>query len=259
MFGVAPPQTLYHTRQASLLTGKQAAAATSAASSTPQSSPTILHKTPPQSPISHALRTLNHSSYSKSRAKKNQRPGTADSAEPLISRLGVEESAPVLQLSDVYLHFRQSLNSLNDIIDRDDKESLVDLHEYLRGNTEPPLQQFTLQEGSSTITSPTHKLERRRSLPVRTSMASLSSEYSAGAGLPTTPTPEESAFQIRRRRAAKLIQFFGVNYRELMNEVLDSLEKGLEEESGKGTLKPDEVQDLLQKLGRLKIKRSQIS
>jgi len=50
-----------------------------------------------------------------------------------------------------------------------------------------------------------------------------------------------------------------VNYRELMNEVLDSLEKGLEEESGKGTLKPDEVQDLLQKLGRLKIKRSQIS
>ena len=57
----------------------------------------------------------------------------------------------------------------------------------------------------------------------------------------TTP-PEESAFQARRRRAAKLTQFFGVDYRDLMGEILDSLEKGLEEERGKGTLKPDEVQ-----------------
>jgi hypothetical protein len=57
----------------------------------------------------------------------------------------------------------------------------------------------------------------------------------------STP-PEEKAFQLRRRRAAKLTQFFGVDYRELMNEVFESLEMGLEEEGGRGTLKPEEVQ-----------------
>lgn len=55
------------------------------------------------------------------------------------------------------------------------------------------------------------------------------------------PTPTETAFQQRRRRAAKLTHFFGVDYRDLMGEILDSIERGLEEESGKGTLKPDEV------------------
>lgn len=49
-------------------------------------------------------------------------------------------------------------------------------------------------------------------------------------------------FQVRRRRAAKLTNFFGVEYRELMSEVLESIEKGIEEESGRGTLKPDEIQ-----------------
>lgn len=68
-------------------------------------------------------------------------------------------------------------------------------------------------------------------------MTSLSSEFSIAV-----PEPQEAAFQTRRRRAAKLTQFFGVNYRDLMSEILDSIEKGLEEERGLGTLKPDEVQ-----------------
>ena len=56
------------------------------------------------------------------------------------------------------------------------------------------------------------------------------------------PSAEEVAFQARRRRAAKLTQFFGVHYRDLMGEILERLEKGLEEEGGRGTLRPDEVQ-----------------
>ena len=56
------------------------------------------------------------------------------------------------------------------------------------------------------------------------------------------PEPDVTAFQARRRRAAKLTQFFGVDYRELMTEILDSIERGLEEESGRGTLNPDEVE-----------------
>ena len=82
------------------------------------------------------------------------------------------------------------------------------------------------------------KAERRRSMPTRTSMTSVSSEWT----LLPSPPPEESSFQQRRRRAAKLTQFFGVNYRDLMNEILESIEKGLEEERGRGTLQPDEVQ-----------------
>ena len=71
-------------------------------------------------------------------------------------------------------------------------------------------------------------------------MTSLFSEYSISTV--ASPAPEENSFQARRRRAAKLTQFFGVDYRDLVNEVFDSLEKGLEEEGGRGTLRPDEVQ-----------------
>ena len=95
------------------------------------------------------------------------------------------------------------------------------------------------------------------------------------------PTPTEPSFQQRRRRAAKLTHFFGVDYRDLMGEILESIEKDLEEERGKGTLKPDEVQvcrrfdppfarhigslpspvpqDLQQKLVSLKTKRNSLA
>jgi len=53
--------------------------------------------------------------------------------------------------------------------------------------------------------------------------------------------PEASDFQIRRRRAAKLTSFFGVDYRELIHDILESIEKGVEEERKRGTLRPEEV------------------
>lgn len=75
-------------------------------------------------------------------------------------------------------------------------------------------------------------------------MTSLNSEFSIST-ISTYASPqqqESSNFQNRRRRAAKLTQFFGVDYRDLMSEILDSIEKGVEEEGGRGALKPDEVQ-----------------
>jgi hypothetical protein len=81
------------------------------------------------------------------------------------------------------------------------------------------------------------KPERRRSLPARTSMTSVASEFSV-----TNSKPDVSDFQVRRRRAAKLTQFFGVNYRELINDVLESLETGLELERRRGTLRAEEVE-----------------
>lgn len=133
---------------------------------------------------------------------------------------------------------------------QDDRESLAELHEYLNSNdisatpfaaSKPPLEQTKNDRRSSTASS---KSERRRSLPTRTSLISLSSEYNVSL----TPKPEATDFQIRRRRAAKLTQFFGVDYRELIRDVLESIESGLEHERKRGTLNSDEVEVCLDPL-----------
>ena len=68
-------------------------------------------------------------------------------------------------------------------------------------------------------------------------MVSLSSSIN----LPP-PSPDPSGFQQRRRRAAKLTNFFGVNYRDLFGDVLDSIEMGMREEVVAGSLKTDELE-----------------
>ena len=98
--------------------------------------------------------------------------------------------------------------------------------------------QPAVEEEAEEPTTP--KAIRRRSLPTRASVTSLSSEFSVMTT--TTVSAEEKTFQARRKRAAKLTQFFGVDYRDLMSEIIDSIEQGLQEESGRGTLRPDEVQ-----------------
>lgn len=250
MFGEAPPQKLYHTRQAVSSPGSSASPATGKPWQAPRS-PTHT----PKSPSGSGPRNLNQTSY-KGKSKKGRRPGTADSDRPLLSPSNDDDQRLSAPLSDVYLHYRQSLNSLNHIIDQDDKQSLAELHDYLSGDRNEESDKSPYYDDGFVATSPTStKAERRRSLPSRMSMASVTSEWS----LMLSPPPEESTFQARRRRAAKLTQFFGVNYRDLMIEILDSIEKGLEEERGKGTLKPDEIQDLMRKLVKLKTKRHNFS
>jgi predicted secreted protein len=115
----------------------------------------------------------------------------------------------------------------------------VELHQYLNDTDvatkledEPPNSADRRMSVSSSI-----KSERRRSLPARTSMISLASEHTI-----STPKAEITSFQLRRRRAAKLTQFFGVNYRELINDVLDSIENGVQHEQESGTLRAEEVE-----------------
>ncbi|KAG2149522.1 hypothetical protein BD769DRAFT_1624162 [Suillus cothurnatus] len=70
------------------------------------------------------------------------------------------------------------------------------------------------------------------------------------------PSPKGSSdFQLRRRRAAKLTHFFGVDYRELIHDILESIEKGVEEERKRGTLRPEEVESLLHKLHHLRTRQ----
>lgn len=78
---------------------------------------------------------------------------------------------------------------------------------------------------------------RRRSLPALTSRVSLDSEYNASA-----PETNVTRFQVRRRKAAKLTQFFGVDYRELINDVLQSIENGVKNEHKSGTLLAEEAE-----------------
>jgi hypothetical protein len=111
------------------------------------------------------------------------------------------------------------------------------LHQYLNdGVSSPALQEFVLGSSRS-MPAAIVKSERRRSLPTRTSMLSIASEYSIA-----TPKPEATDFQLRRRRAAKLMQFFGADYRVLIQDVLESIEKGLEDERKRGNLGPDEAE-----------------
>lgn len=88
---------------------------------------------------------------------------------------------------------------------------------------------------------------------------------------------EITPFEVRRRRAAKLSHFFGVSYRDLFGEVLDSLEMSVREDEGKGQLNADEAkvynkslllcpiadyklsQDLLVQLSMLKARRDELS
>ena len=61
---------------------------------------------------------------------------------------------------------------------------------------------------------------------------------------PTSTTEEREkaeAFQQRRRRAAKLTSFFGVEYRELFTEVLDSIEDEVKFDAKRGSLTAEEV------------------
>ncbi|EIN14386.1 hypothetical protein PUNSTDRAFT_130019 [Punctularia strigosozonata HHB-11173 SS5] len=234
VFGVAPPQTLYHTRQASV--------------ALPLPSPPI--KGAVSQPVSPVLGGRNRppglAIKLKSKKKKAERPGTSDSNKQLLpSRGGEEEDSPdgASHLAgDVYGNYRASLNSLSDIIDRDDRQSLAELHEYLHSDAIESFVQLAAQKyGQATANSNSDEIsetssvlsQRRRSLPMSSS--------SDVATIAESPVPG-SSFQVRRRRAAKLTHFFGVDYCELVGEILDSIEKGVEEERGRGSLRPEEAQ-----------------
>ena len=94
VFGVAPPQTLYHTRKPD----------------SPISQRPILSVDIDTSP---ALTPLDPFSFftMQGLGKKLRRPGTSDSSQALISRSGT--STP----TEVYNNYRESLNSLIEMVD----------------------------------------------------------------------------------------------------------------------------------------------
>jgi len=267
VFGVAPPQTLYHTRHTPSLS---LTAVPIAAKS--YSSPSALFSTTTTENI--------RITQNPTKARKEPRPSTADSSTPLL-RKGRNSTASIddfnngydntqrpfgsygtqnAEGSAVYNHYQHSMKSLNDIMDRDDCESLVELHHYLNGDGDEYDPDAVLLDDdftprprklSDSSTKTEVERDRRHSFPASLSGGAsiLSIESTA------TRVPEDADFQVRRRRAAKLTQFFGVHYRELINDVLDNLENGLENESKRGTLLQSEMEDLVHRLRQLKVRR----
>ncbi|KAF8807968.1 hypothetical protein BYT27DRAFT_7190062 [Phlegmacium glaucopus] len=240
VFGVAPPQILYHTRQGPppLLLSSRSASSEVRTIPSPTTSASTLQSNP------------NRSAYLRYKSKKSYRSSTSDSNLPLLPKDdqtfdGLSDASGT-RPSTIYNHYQYSLNSLHDILDRDDRESLLELHQYLNA-VERPLEASPTGRKSDASSI---KSGRRRSLPTSASMISLDSEYSV--------TPSEAnfaTFQMRRRRAAKLTQFFGVDYRELINDILQSIESGVEHDHENGTLRAEEVEELFNRLRSLKAKR----
>ncbi|KAF9654164.1 hypothetical protein BDM02DRAFT_241 [Thelephora ganbajun] len=226
VFGVAPPQTLYHTRKSD--------------PPTPQSSgqaPILsvdINMPPTLAPLD-PLSFFTMPGFG-NKGKKSKRPSTADSSQALISRNESDSSI------EVYNSYRESLNSLTEIVDKDDKASLKLIHDILHANDDDDDDRakrkvddddYDSSEPDIPSTSTrmtTIRYERRSSLPSCPSITSLHSEYSI------TSPPEISTFEQKRRRAAKLTNFFGVNHRDIMSDILESIESGVAEERGRGTL-----------------------
>lgn len=79
----------------------------------------------------------------------------------------------------------------------------------------------------------------QKQLQPRASLISINSV--ATTSTYATLTPDPMAFQARRRRAAKLAQFFGASYRDLFGEVLVRIERGMLEEVRAGQISEEEV------------------
>ena len=122
---------------------------------------------------------------------------------------------------------------------KDDRESLASLRVYLHSGdmtVPPPLQNFGRTSSGDRRSSNASSIKSERRLSLPTSVLSFSSDSASSLNR------EVSDFQARRRKAAKLTQFFGVDYRELVRDIIESIEHGVEHEQNRGTLNPDEVQ-----------------
>ncbi|TRM61516.1 hypothetical protein BD626DRAFT_405530 [Schizophyllum amplum] len=172
-----------------------------------------------------------------------QRPGSPESSTHLIPKSS--------RNSVVYTNYEASINSLNDILDRDDRASLAELHQYLLDDRAPASP--GVGKRTSTSSAGSRKSERRRSLPVQAALEATSPTMSE------MEKPDVTDFQWRRRKAAKLTQFFGVNHREVIDEVLNSFEHGLEFERDRGNIDIEEAEDLLRKIRHIKSKRSSVT
>lgn len=268
MFGTRPPPTLYQPHLANANTNTSAGRQSQSSSRSKAAGQLRITAQGPvpvmyvnSNPNISAYRGKSSNSVHRGTSRtKHKRPGTSESRDALLEDDGDGDTAEGGggDLSQVYMFYRHSLNSLTDIVDKDDMESLAELHQYINGPDSSDDDDDTKPPADSLGRSPSYSSSvrsRRRSLPARTnSLLSIASTITI-----PPPAPDPSGFQQRRRRAAKLANFFGVNYRELFRDVLDSIEIGMREEVSIGNLQAEDFEELLGKLRKLKIRRDEIT
>jgi len=135
------------------------------------------------------------------------------------------------------------------ILKDDVAASLAELHQVLSCNISTPVcpSQSDDEDGATTpmrrddpsVATLSIKSERLRSFPAKASQTSLNS--GASVAIPS-PKLDAGSFQQRRKKAAKLTQFFGVDYRELIDNVLESIENGMQVDQRDGMLRAEEVE-----------------
>jgi hypothetical protein len=119
MFGVQPPQTLYHTRTRHSPKPEDRVHSTERPSH---------YSSSEREAVLPANRNINQSSYlnkdgkkqnqNRHRASSHSHSHSESSTMPLLDPVPVAGSSSGKRASAVYMHYRYSLNSLGDIIDR---------------------------------------------------------------------------------------------------------------------------------------------
>ncbi|KZV93502.1 hypothetical protein EXIGLDRAFT_673965 [Exidia glandulosa HHB12029] len=251
LFGAQPPLGLFHTRTrpygstGTVRTAPPVEPGRGHAGSAPSTPQMGARALPPLAGSSHRPRPWSRNSIRPSTSESSQGllRASMEDQEAQFAYYAAEEagtSGHASSGSPEFRHYQQSLSSLGAMIDRGDRESLMELFDYVNeGSSDEEAQR------AATGGSPSTPSERRRSLPP-------AARSSAASVLSVMPAPDPRGFGARRRRAAKLAQFFGVSYRDLFGEVLDSIEMGVRDEATKGSMQPDEVQELITRLNALK-------
>ncbi|KAG8801956.1 hypothetical protein FRC17_006520, partial [Serendipita sp. 399] len=154
---------------------------------------------------------------------------------------------PGVPTSRQFHDYRNSLNTLHRILDQDDRQSLNELHAVLDSDEEEDEVHANGYHSSSPhgnadrhrppLQSPTE--HQHKTIQPRMSLASINTVATDSTYATLTPKPMD--FQARRKRAAKLTQFFGATYRDLFGEVLDRIERGMLEEVALGEMSQEEM------------------
>ncbi|KAF9513902.1 hypothetical protein BS47DRAFT_1392947 [Hydnum rufescens UP504] len=169
-----------------------------------------------------------------------------------------------LTSSPLYMQHRYSINSLAYLVKKNKQEQLQDLLTYIRTDGDGRgRSRGSGVRAQSSFSDEDENVDVRRNSNSTSSISSSRMEYQEAPPSPTrssissfsavmSPPPQPNEFQRRRKRAAKLSSFFGVEYRELFTEVLNTIESEVRSDRARGSLTAAEVQELLAKLRKLK-------
>ena len=178
-----------------------------------RSSASRRHSAPPDDLYSMIFR----GSPPKDKADHNVLRDTFDGGDAASASVMLEVDKIIKSLPIIPASARSQSESMFDEEEQADERQGKRYHNTEEVDSSLPPEMSFLAIGNRLSNASSSSSGRRRSLPALSSRISLDSEFSTAAA---PETNDVTGFQVRRRKAAKLKQFFGVDYRELINDVL---------------------------------------